>query len=239
LLSAVLENIPCGVTVFDAEGRLVLDNQSTQVTLHIPHGAPEEVITDFGTLAVDQEAHTDTAHSRTRGSDSEPRPRVREEVQPDGRVLEVRDAPMPTGGLVSTYTDITQHKHIIETLQEAKLAAEQAAAAKAAFLAAMSHEIRTPMNGVIGMINVLIGTGLTSDQREIVEVIRQSGESLLVVINDILDYSKDPVGEDGTGVAASSPAGCNRKQRAPSALQGRGKRGVLCRGRGGGHPRAD
>lgn len=102
---------------------------------------------------------------------------------------------MPTGGLVTTYTDITQHKLVIETLRQAKAAAEQAAAAKAAFLAAMSHEIRTPMNGVMGMTNVLLESPLTADQREIVELVRDSGESLLVVLNDILDYSKVESGQ--------------------------------------------
>lgn len=80
-------------------------------------------------------------------------------------------------------------------LEAAKASAETSARAKSDFLANMSHEIRTPMNGVLSMAELLLASELSAEQRELAQIIRQSGESLLTLLNDILDLSKIEAGK--------------------------------------------
>lgn len=99
-----------------------------------------------------------------------------------------------SGGVVCICTDITQRKQAESELQRARESAEAAAAAKAQFLAVVSHEVRTPLNGVIGMTDLLAGTSLSDKQREYVQTARRSGESLLALLEDILDFSRMDAG---------------------------------------------
>ena len=108
----------------------------------------------------------------------------------NGQYIQLIDRRTRDGDLVSLALNITEQQHREKQLREARERAEAANRAKSAFLANMSHEIRTPMNGVVGMIDMLAETDLTTEQRSFIDTIRSSGEALLVIINDVLDYSK-------------------------------------------------
>jgi len=95
---------------------------------------------------------------------------------------------------IGTLRDLRDRNRFIDELTKARADAEQANRAKSAFLATMSHEIRTPMNGVLGMLEVLEHSSLTEYQRDQVQTMRDSGATLLALVDDILDFSKIEAG---------------------------------------------
>ncbi len=105
------------------------------------------------------------------------------------------------------HEDDRMHRTVQE-LESARESAEKVAQRKSELLAVMSHEFRTPMSGVIGMTDLLLQTPLTKGQRELVETIHSSGENLLAIINDVLDYSKIEAGRIELEHEAFDVRGC-------------------------------
>lgn len=105
----------------------------------------------------------------------------------DGRWLKIAEKKTPDGGMVGMRVDVTN-------LKNAQSQAEIASQAKSNFLSTMSHEIRTPLNGMLGVAQLLAKTNLDTDQLGKVETILSSGDTLLAIINDVLDMSKIEAG---------------------------------------------
>lgn len=97
--------------------------------------------------------------------------------------------------VIGASLDITNQMQVMEELRAQRLEAEKALEARSRFVANMSHEIRTPLNGVTGMLGILDKTKLSSRQKNIIDVIKQSATNLLGIINDVLDFSKIDAGE--------------------------------------------
>jgi PAS domain S-box-containing protein len=197
LLHALLNNIPDHIYFKDAESRFIQINPSMARNRGLQ--SPEEVIgkTDFD---IHPTEHAITAFNEEKEIMSTGKGIIgkeEKEVWPDGSItwgvatkLPLRDNDGKIIGTFGITRDITAKKQAENAMAEAHQASENANRAKSEFLANMSHEIRTPMNGVVGMTGLLRDTELTEEQSSFVEIIRQSGESLITVINEILDFSK-------------------------------------------------
>jgi signal transduction histidine kinase/CheY-like chemotaxis protein len=191
LLELALDYLNQGVTMVDAVGNIVIFNRRAVEYAGIDHSKfslPARAKDVFQAQWLNGEFGENgcllpelVREFYLTGEGVMPKSYVRR--RPNGMIFEVRAETLPNGGYVQTYTDITE-------LMRAKDEAEAAARAKSDFLAAMSHEIRTPLNGVLGIAALLNRSSLTAEQRNWVRIILQSGDALMSVINDVLDFSK-------------------------------------------------
>jgi|GEM_PF-2440889 len=192
----IFENVPLGIIHFDGMSRITDCNDQFIDMM----GARKEKLVGFNMLeqlrdermrrAVLAALEGEIGHyegdylSVTGGKLTPLRALYRGIISPEGKFL----------GAVGIMEDITARKRSERDLELAKEAAEAANKAKSKFLASMSHEIRTPMNGIIGMLELVLRTELAPQQKEFLGTARDSAESLLRLLNDIIDFSKVEAG---------------------------------------------
>ncbi len=199
LLNSLIENLPVGVVLVDPNSAVLMCNPAFEKLFGYPQqeilGRKIMDLLATGELREQMEA---TQKLVLAGNLSR---MVTQRRRSDGTDVdvEVTAVPVVRDGKISEimviYYDITERKRVEEVLWRAKEAAESANRAKSEFLANMSHEIRTPMNGIIGMTELVLDTELDSEQREQLNLAKASADSLLTLINDILDYSKIEAGQ--------------------------------------------
>src|SRR5215469_5928032 len=183
---------PAAIVVMDADERVTGWNPAAAALFG--YTAEEAIGRTIDDLVVPEDFRSESRDVTEEARGEGRTRRITRRSAKDGSLLDVEMELVPlrfdggNSGFYAIYHDITE-------LQRARQEAEAATQAKSAFLATMSHEIRTPMNAVIGMTDLLLGTDLTAEQREFAEVVHSSGDALLHVIDDILDYSKIEAGK--------------------------------------------
>ena len=203
-IRVALDNISQGLALFDAEDRLTLFNRryvelyrlGDRARVGVTRKALLEGCIDAGIYASDEVA---AVLRKTLGTVGGIGSRHMVQRLADGNVIEVTTTPLPDGGTVATYTNVTPREKREQEMRAARDAAEAANRAKSAFLANMSHELRTPLNAVIGFSDVMkaemFGPLGNAVYLSYASDIHASGQLLLDLINDILDISKIEAGK--------------------------------------------
>ena len=204
MLEAVFENLPDGISLADADLKLTAINKRFLELLGFPperfkSGDPFEKFIRYNAERGEYGPGDPDELVRTRVELAKRfEPHCIERTRPDGRTLEIRGNPLPGGGFVTTYSDVSDRVQAEQAQRSAKEAAEYANRTKSEFLATISHELRTPLNAIIGFSEILsremFGPLGNPSYRGYADDIHGSGIHLLGIINDILDLSKAEAG---------------------------------------------
>ena len=202
ILRVTFDNMAHGVVMFDDELRLASWNREFVQMLDIP----ERLLTgdqpyaefvrflasrgEYGNVDAETQLQQLIANANRHYSF--------ERTRPNGTVLEVRHNPLPGGGMVLIYTDVTERKRYEDVLKAARDQAEAMSRTKSSFLANMSHELRTPLNAIIGLTDMLVSNTARFGTDKALEPLRRvhrAGTHLLGLINQVLDLSKIEAGK--------------------------------------------
>ncbi len=208
-----LEHLDQGFSIFDRQMRLAACNRQFLELLDFPEdmgrlGRPLSDFFRFNANRGDYGPGTvdDLVEQRlTLAAKAEPH--CFERVRPNGTVIEIRGQPLPGGGFVTTYSDITERKRWENDLETAKNAAEEANRAKSDFLNMVSHELRTPLTAIRSFSEILSDhPDVDLDQRmDFLRVINKSCQRLIRMINDLLDFAKIEAGSMDWSITELDP----------------------------------
>ena len=203
LLELTLQHMSQGLMMVDAGGRVQVCNDRAVQHLGLPASLMDtqplfedvrRLQWENGEFGADGQSLPADVRSFVLSGGTSDKSNLYERVRPNGVILEVRSIPVPGGGFVRTFTDITRNKETEASLRTAMERADKAAQAKSEFLATMSHEIRSPVSALVGVVELLCEMPLGQDQAGMVDMIGGSANTLLAVLNDILDFSKIEAG---------------------------------------------
>ncbi len=209
LLATVLDNLPVGLAVFDTDLRHVVSNRKLHQVMNIPAGIFDEPGAGLETMVRCHarrggygEGELEALVGRRMTQIRSRSKAVSEQLRHGDRVVEVRVLVMANGWQVHVYSDITDAQRVSEALEESQAqltaaleAAQAANRAKSDFLATMSHELRTPLNAILGFAQVLESSVVDEEQRTQVRYMRETGQTLTRILNDILDVAKIEAGK--------------------------------------------
>lgn len=186
MMQSIVDNLPCGLSVFDANLHLVMHNMEFRRLLELPDHLFAGPVTTFESIIRynaergeygpgDVNEHV----ARITKLAVHPVPHQMERVRHDGLSLEIRGAPMPGGGFITTYMDISERKKIDRLKDE--------------FISTVSHELRTPLTSIFGSLKLLVGGvagPLSPEVSNLIKIASQNSERLIRLINDVLDLEK-------------------------------------------------
>lgn len=212
-LSEAIEQSHTSVMIIDLNHRIEYANhgfcaQTGYVRRELIGRTWQDFLTDTMPVEPAAEMTTVTRLGRNWNGEWQNRRKDGTEYPVRGTVTAVRTRQDRVSCYVAVYEDLTEIRQNEAILREAKEQAEAGDRAKSHFLATMSHEVRTPLNGIVGFTNLLLETPLNPEQREYMQTIRSSGEALIQLTNDILDFARIESGKLKLDVQPCDPREC-------------------------------